>query len=204
MEIIKEIAEQVNPMIKLTIDTPCNYEDGKLPVLDVTVKVNKEMKNRIDFEFYEKQTKNPKVILSDSALSSSTKRTVLTQECLRRLRNTKKELGESVRNKHLNNFMLKLKNSGYSRDYRVQIVDSALNAFEKMVEDDRKGIKPLYRDRSWKSDERLEAKKKKKLNWFQNSNNSEIKYKSVLFVPPTPGGILAKEIKKKRRRDKQI
>ena len=44
-------------------------------VLDLTVKVkiNHEEDNRIDFGFFEKQTKNPKVILADSVRSMSKK-----------------------------------------------------------------------------------------------------------------------------------
>ena len=107
MEILQQIANQINPMIKFTVDLPSDHEDGKLAVLDLKFRVNKVMKNRIDYEFYSKPTKNPKILLADSAINSSSKRTILTQECLRRIRNTKVELGESVRNKHLNDFMLK-------------------------------------------------------------------------------------------------
>ena len=89
MEIIQLIANGINPMIQLTVETPCNFVDGMLPVLDVKAKVNENEQNRIDFEFFEKSTKNPKVILANSALSFSKKRTILTQEGLRRLRNTK-------------------------------------------------------------------------------------------------------------------
>ena len=101
-------------MITLTVDTPCNYPDGKLPVLDFKVNVNEKENSRIDFEFYEKPTKNPMVVLASSALSNSQKRTILTQECLRRLRNTKVELGPEIQKKHLDKFMLKVKNSGYT------------------------------------------------------------------------------------------
>merc|ERR1712074_63204 len=87
MEIIKEVAESVDPMIQFTVDLPGNYENGKFPVLDVQAGINKEKQNKIEFEFFEKPTKNKKVILSDSAIPSNQKRTILTQECLRRLRN---------------------------------------------------------------------------------------------------------------------
>ena len=73
MEVIQEIANSINPMIKLTVETPCNFEDGKLPVLDVKVNVNEKENNRIDFEFFEKPTKNSRVILVTSALSFSKK-----------------------------------------------------------------------------------------------------------------------------------
>ena len=132
-------------MIKLTVETPCNAPDGKLAVLDLKVKVNHEEQNRIDFEFFEKPTKNPRVIMADSALSFSKKRTILTQECLRRLRNTKIELGPEVQNTRLNLFMLKLKNSGYNQKFRTEILDSSLKAFQNFFEDDKNHVKPMYR-----------------------------------------------------------
>ena len=39
-EILKEIAEEVDPMMKFTIDTPCNHKDNKIPVLDLKIQVN--------------------------------------------------------------------------------------------------------------------------------------------------------------------
>ena len=196
MEVIQEVANSINPMIKLTVDTPCNYPDGKLPVLDVAVNVNENEDNRIDFEFFEKPTKNPMVILASSALSQSQKRTILTQECLRRLRNTKIELGPEVQTKHLNLFMLKLKNSGYKEKFRKEILNSALQAFAKMLADDESGAKPMYRSRNWNFEERKKSKLNKKHNWW-NSDKSKIQYRSVLFVTPTPGGVLAAELRKR-------
>ena len=71
-------------------------------------------------------------------------------------------------------------------------MDSAFKGFEKMLEEDQKGIKPLFRSRNWKKDEREDIKRNKRINWYKND---EIEYKSVLFVPPTPGGVLAKQMK---------
>jgi hypothetical protein len=195
MKVLQEIANSVDPMITFTFDTPCSNK--KMPALDIMVSVNEDMGNRIDYEFFEKPTKKPRVILADSAINTAAKRTILTQECLRRLRNTKVELGEKCRNRHLNNFMVKLKNSGYNEKFRLEILDSALKAFEKMLEEDRKGIKPLYRTREWNKEEREAMKKDKKHNWYNNEKKTKIKYKSVLFVPPTPGGVLTKELKKR-------
>ena len=77
------------------------------------------------------------------------KRTILTQECLRIIRNTKIELGVETRNKHLSNFMVKLKSSGYNQKFIIEVLNSALKAFEKIIEDDKNGQKPLIRDRLW-------------------------------------------------------
>ena len=146
MKEVASIAESVDGILKFTFDIPSIHESGKIAVLDVCVNINKEEGNRIDVEYYEKPTKNRRGILQDAALPSRQKRTILTQECLRRLRNTKVELGRDVQVKHLNNFMLDMKNSGYSEKYRTEILNSALLAFEKMTSDDKAGIKPLFRD----------------------------------------------------------
>ena len=195
MEIIVQIANSIDPMIQLTVETPCNFENCMLPILDVKVQINKEEGNRIDFEFFEKPTKNSKVILANSALNPNAKRTILTQECLRRLRNTKVELGEEIQIKYLNEFMIKLKNSGYNKKYRIEVLDSAMKAFDKMKEDDKNNIKPLYRSRSWNNAERKKSKEMKKQNWWKSDPKTD--FKSVFFVPPTPGGILAKELRKR-------
>ena len=127
------------------------------------------------------------VILANSALSHPQKRTILTQECLRRLRNTKVELGPEVQRKHLTNFMFTMKNSGYPERFRREILDSTTKAFDKMVSDDKSNMKPIYRSKSWNFEARLKSKSVKKRNWW-NSEKSDIHYKSVLFVTPTPGG----------------
>ena len=117
------------------------------------------------------------------------------------MRNTKIELGENVRNKHLNNFMLKMKNSGYGPQYRAQILSSALNAFDKMIEEDKSGKKPLYRNRAWNQEERILAKGNKIKNCYKSGEKSEKVYKSILFVLPTPGSGLLKEL---RNREEEL
>ena len=187
MEIVLQIANRINPMIQLTVETPCNSENNKLAVLDVMVNVNEIENNRVDFEFYEKPTKNPTLIMVDSALNFKTKRTVLTQECLRQLRNTKIEFVPEYQKKHLNNFMLKMKNSGYGQKFRKEILDSTQKAHAKIIDEDKSGAKPIYRSRDWNRQERESKKSLKKMDWW-NSEKAKVRYKSVLFVSPTPGG----------------
>ena len=89
--------------------------------------------------------------------------------------------------------MIQLKNSGYSQKFREEIIDSSMKAFQCMIEDDTNGIKPLYRIREWQQKERQQLKLSKKYNWW-NSEKNVIQYKSVMFVTPTPGGVLVKEL----------
>ena len=94
--------------------------------------------------------------------------------------------------------MLQLKSSGYGPKFRREILDSGLKAFQKMVEDDRNGVKPLYRSREWNAEDRQKSKSKKRFNWW-NNEKAEIQYASVLFVTPTPGGELAKALRQREQ-----
>ena len=195
MEIIQEVAESIDDILQFTVDLPNSHENGKIAILDIEAKINRHEKNRIEYEFNIIPSKNKRVILENAALPHSQERTILTQECLRRLRNTMVDLGEETQNKHLNRFMLKQKNSGYSAKFRTDILDSALKAFEKIMKDDQDGIKPLYRDRDWNKEERSRNNRDKKLNWYNGSGKNEIEYKTVLFAPVTKGGKSIKELK---------
>ena len=117
-----------------------------MPVLDLKVYFNQD--GIILHEFYEKPTKNNFVILADSALSWQSKRTILTQEALRIIRNTSVKLDSEVLNGHLSRFMLKLKDSGYPSKFRSEIIQSAKNAFNIQLEKDKQGIRPLFRDKA--------------------------------------------------------
>ena len=64
--------------------------------------------------------------------------------------------------------------------------------------DDQTGTKPMFRSRSWNFEERSRKKLEKRHNWW-NSKNSKVKYKSVIFVTPTPGGELIKELETREK-----
>ena len=189
-----EIANDIDSMISFTYDVPSNHDQNKLPVLDLNVYLDQN--DFVYHEFYEKSTKNNLVTLASSALSLKTKRTVFTQEALRRLRNTSISLGPEIANKFLSEYMLKLKDSGYNKRFRTQILKSAKNAFEIQKENDKVGLRPLFRD---KQRIILDQKQRGKgqADWWNQPHykNPEVqKYDTILFVPPTPGGALAKQM----------
>ena len=93
--------------------------------------------------------------------------------------------------------MLKLKYSGYKQKYRKEILNNALKAYSKIIEDDKNDKKPLYINDNWNKEERTKSKVDNKINWYKTK--SQIEYKSVLFVPPSPGGVLIKELKKREK-----
>ena len=130
------------------------------------------------YEFYEKITKNDYVILASSAIPRRQKISILTAEAVRRLRNTSRKLGSSVQNKHLNDFTVKLKDSGYSAQDRKEIIKKAKTIFQSQCEREEKGIKPLFRPRELILADRLK-KKSQKYSWWKIGD----KYNAVMFVP---------------------
>ena len=85
MEVVRDIGNSIHPSIQLEVDYPSNYEDGKMPLLDLKVWVQEgnDGSSRIIHEFYTKDVSSKSVINAKSAFSWRQKRTVLTQELLR-------------------------------------------------------------------------------------------------------------------------
>ena len=166
--------------------------DGKLPILDLKVWV--DCTGRILYEFYRKPMASRLLILSRSAMSERVKRTTLVQEAIRILKNTSPDVPWKNVEVMLSDFSLRMKQSGYPEKYRENVILSALSAWEKMVELDRTGVKPLHRERSWREEERRKEKEKKKTNWFRGKGGQ--KYDFPIFCPITPGDRLAEKWKK--------
>ena len=165
---------------------PRDQDVGLLPPIH-TRKVQQVM-----FEFYAKPMTAKKVILATSAQSWGQKRSTLTQELIRRLLNCSKSLSCATRKKHLNNYMQLLKNSGYSEKFRLELLRSGLQGYNKILEAERDGVRPVHRPKGWKESARWLEKKRKKNNWLGSF------WKSCIFVPPTTGSEL-----KKRMQDKE-
>ena len=129
------------------------------------------------YEHYEKEMATKSVIHSNSALPTSNKRTILTQEVLRIVLHCSNYIPwESVRN-HINNFMMKMQYSGYNKAFRYHVVKSALNAYQKIREKAELGIRPINRPKQWNKEERRKEKEQKKKNWYKNGG-----FDSVIFI----------------------
>ena len=86
----------------------------------------------------------------------------------------------------MNNYMQLLKNSGYSQKFRLEILHSGLQGYNKILKAERDGIRPVYRPKGWNESARWLEKRRKKNNWLGSF------WKSCIFVPPTPGSELKK------------
>ena len=204
MEVNRDIANEVDEMIVITADIPSHYNDGKIPMLDVKVWINDNDKSKIYYTFSEKPTKSSFVLSKTSSMPISKKIECLGQEVFRRLHNTKKEIDEEYKVAILNEFMVKLKISGYNKHNRYQFLRSGFNAYENLRTKEDKGIRPFFSKNMYNKEKRKEEKREKKNSWFQKkTGGQEInQYSSVFFVQSTPGSILVKMLRETEERFK--
>ena len=94
MEYVQSIANEIHHSIQVTIDYPSKNERGKIPILDLNVwmstnynEVDHRTTVNIMHEYYYKEVATKAVINSRAAVPEKMKRTVLTQEIIRILRN---------------------------------------------------------------------------------------------------------------------
>ena len=83
MILFGEIANSVEPSIKVEIDFPSKYDDKMMPILDMKMAINEEQE--IEYMFYRKPQSNKFKMMARSALPDKVKRSTLTNEALRRL-----------------------------------------------------------------------------------------------------------------------
>ena len=134
---------------------------------------------QINYEFFSKPSAPKTTILLSSVNPWQQKRTKFTQEVTKRLLRTRKFQNCSQNTK----YMQVLKNSGYNSIFRKEILKAGIAGYNKILEQDKEGTKPLYRSKDWRRSARRMAKKDKKRNWLGS-------YKSCIFVPPTPNSEL--------------
>ena len=184
---VVRMGNSLSPMIQLTGDCPSANESGKMPLLNTQVWVEE---NKLMHENYRKPMANPLTMLAMSAMPAKMKRTVLTQEVVRIRRNISLELPWDTTVKHLNDFSNRMRASGYDEKYRFEIIKSGVEGFDKMVEEENNGGRPINQRRTWNKDQRQKKKELQKKNWFAKGG-----YDVPLFVPHTPGGELAKRMR---------
>ena len=88
--VLLDIANDALPCIKMEADWPSKNDDGRLPILDMKVWMDGE--GTVLYTHYEKPMSNRSVLNSKSAHPASCKRSVHTQEVLRRILNCSKRL----------------------------------------------------------------------------------------------------------------
>ena len=84
-----------------------------------------------------------------------------------------------------------MKEAGYNEIYRKRVLLAAISIYDKKISDDERGIRPLFRHKSWQKEERKKKKAYKKKEWATKRGHI-----APIFIPATPGGELAREMRK--------
>ena len=96
----------VETFLKFTIETEEDFPDGWLPTLDTKLRVTGS--NQVLHGFYEKPTNSNVTIQRRTAMGEDSKIQILSNDLIRRLKNSSEELGEGAKVEIVDNYTQKL------------------------------------------------------------------------------------------------
>ena len=204
--VMLDIQNSVFSCLNFEMETPQMFSDNKLPTLDFKCFV---LDKKIQYSFYQKPMAKKTVIQRKSALGENCKIASLSQNLVRRMKNTSEDLPDSERIQIIDEYSSQLSASGYSAAQSRRIVTAGLTGYQGLVERVAKGETVMHRSAA----EGFASRKRKKLlgpgNWFKTKRKFENKKQkrkkekkeepeviTVLFVPQTPGGELSKRLQR--------
>ena len=185
-EIVQRVANSICEFIQVEVDYPSAHTNRHMTILDLEVCM---MRDVIRYRHYRKKMTNPLVIHRRSAMPMKVKRVCLANEVIRILRNTSRDAPVEVKRFFLSEFSQRMRMSGYPEQFRKEIIEGGLKGYEKQLKRNDEGECPLHRPKGYRTEERRREKMVKKRSWYKP-------YESVIFCPPTPGGELAKRMRR--------
>ena len=120
VDILEATIQGVVKGLKMTVETKLDFEDQKLPTLDLSLLVTEE--NRVGFIFYEKPTVSNLTMQKRSALNENSKVQSLSNEVIRRLLTTSEGASQELNGEILDHFLVKLLTSGYNNEQVGKII----------------------------------------------------------------------------------
>merc|ERR1712240_644371 len=176
---LKRMADSVDGNLTVKTDVTENYEDGKLPILDVKVWIGRDKNEdtKILYKHYMKSVSSKKVIQANSAHGERMRENVLVNDACRVMRNCSENLEwDNGKKESLDMYMRRLQFSGYNENERYTVLKKACSKYDKIRENRRS----------------FGLHKKKKKNWYMKDGVSE----TVMFVNATPNEILKKKVER--------
>ena len=113
--VMRDIANTNSTNNTITVDYPSNHRSGWMPLLDLYVRMKE---GEVDWRFYRKEVASSYFLLNMSAISAKVKRTMLAQEGVRRLRNTKPSKVKEEKVQMMEEMSERMMRSGYPETYR--------------------------------------------------------------------------------------
>lgn len=199
MERVRVLADSVQNCIKVEVDCGYNHPErrGRVPVLDLEVWISESVDGKLKIMHchYMKDVASKLVMLSRSAHGSNTKHNVIVNEVCRVLKNCSVYMAwEDVAAK-VSDFVRRMEASGYDAGFRYKVVKAAIRRYRRRLKIWQDGGE-MYADIRTPQ-EIADDKNRKKENWYKGDG----KYESALFVQPTVGSKLRKEVQIIARRN---
>ena len=158
--------------LKFTMETGEEFQDGWLPTLDTSLRVNE--RNLVLYKFYQKEVSSNTVIQRCSAMAENSKIQILSNDMVRRMLNTSENLRDEVRCSVVDSYAQMLINSGYSPQTTRKVIMNGLKNYEnKKKASFRKGGRPLHVP---EADSRAKRQWKKlvgKSEWFKGGKRKD-------------------------------
>ena len=122
-EVVK-MGSSISSMIQLTGECPTRSPEEKMPVLDLSVWVDDDDEGvrMLWWQHYRKPVTNTLLMMEKSAMPMKIKRTTLTQEVIRILRNCRLEMPWEDKAEMLTDLSRRMKLSGYPEKFREEVV----------------------------------------------------------------------------------
>ena len=153
MTAMRTAADVIIPWLQFTSDEPGEHESATVPMLDLQVWVrHPRVEDELGFDtlgwsFYEKATSSDRVLRASSAYGWRSKLVTLNMEVFRRMRNTTRQSTVGHRSQILNDFVKKLRRSGYVEKTVSGILKSGLQFYVRKLKIELQGGPPLNQRR---------------------------------------------------------
>jgi hypothetical protein len=187
--LFREVANTVLPdSVKMKEDTCPDHQTGRIPILDTEMWVEEGM---IRHNHYSKPISSTEVILARSAMSSTTKRNILVQEGTRRLKNCHQSLTWETMVGHMNTLMISMSEAGHRTEFRRVVAGRILANYKVIIDNDVKGTKKMYRNKTERKIQKEEGGATNKSTWFRGGG-----YTATYSVPATRDSALVLSTRK--------
>ena len=214
------VLNSINPDLTFTAEVAGDFSTKKLPTLDFNMWLKKDQ--HLSHNYFEKEMKSQMLLEKESAMGMKQKYCINSNELTRRLYviDEQDEKGEEEVTKTIEDFTRQLKNSGWDRLEAKEMVVSGFVAWRRRVKRRVEEGSELYRSAASSLHTRARKKLTSKEDWYKGRTNKRkrdefdqpegVKKKkkkeeniaenkdgtvSVMFVPFTKGGELAKRLR---------
>ena len=180
MTALVKMANSISKSITFTADTADQHINRRVPMLDFESWVERTpdysrpngYRCELKHSFYEKPCTSKLVIMEKSAMPHRMKVVTLSQECVRRMKNTGRSVKIEERAGILSRFMRKLWRSGYGKKTRTNVLESGIKGYYSMLRTEMLGGRKINRPQEEGRTDREVTKIIGKSTWHLRQNGN--------------------------------